>query len=255
MRVHAGEIAGAEPAVGGKSSSASLRRCRHSLKKANIRAHAARRLRLQATGFLRRRRRAIRCLGSPGRWCRSGFRGCHWAGCRRRIAIRSCPRPAIPCRSAAGPRRLLIKRAAPSSLTGRRRAWRQGRHGRHVLPALSAAFEALLPSGKVLQAWGMTELQFGACSRPNDSREIRLNTIGRATPGTELRVADREGNLLPEGEVGELHVRGCSLFSGYVGNDEATRSTFCRRRLSSHWRTSPAWTPMAMSSLTAARMS
>ena len=72
----------------------------------------------------------------------------------------------------------------------------------------------------------MTELQFGACSRPSDSREIRFNTIGRATPGTELRVADPDGNLLPEGEVGELHVRGCSLFSGYVGNDEATRSSF-----------------------------
>jgi cyclohexanecarboxylate-CoA ligase len=98
--------------------------------------------------------------------------------------------------------------------------------GSTVPPALSAAFEALLPNGKVLQAWGMTELQFGACSRPSDSRDIRFNTIGRATPGTELRVADPDGNLLREGEAGELHVRGCSLFSGYVGNDEATRSSF-----------------------------
>ena len=70
------------------------------------------------------------------------------------------------------------------------------------MPAsLSAAFEALLPNGKVLQAWGMTELQFGACSRPSDAREIRFETIGRATPGTELRVADADGRVLPHGDA------------------------------------------------------
>jgi acyl-CoA synthetase (AMP-forming)/AMP-acid ligase II len=98
--------------------------------------------------------------------------------------------------------------------------------GSTVPPALSQAFESLLPNGKVLQAWGMTELQFGACSRPSDSPQIRFDTIGRATPGTQLRVADANGRILPEGEAGELHVRGCSLFSGYVGNDDATRSSF-----------------------------
>ncbi len=98
--------------------------------------------------------------------------------------------------------------------------------GTTVPVALSAAFEALLPDGKVLQAWGMTELQFGACSRPSDSPEIRFGTIGRATPGTQLRVADLEGHLLPEGDVGELHVRGCSLFAGYAGNEQASQSSF-----------------------------
>ena len=33
-------------------------------------------------------------------------------------------------------------------------------------------------------------------------------------------------NALPSGEQGELHVRGCSLFSGYVGNEEATKNGF-----------------------------
>lgn len=98
--------------------------------------------------------------------------------------------------------------------------------GSTVPAALSAAFEEKLTNGKVLQAWGMTELQFGACSRPNDPIEIRFQTIGRATPGTELRIADSEGQIIPHGETGELQVRGCSLFSGYVGNDEATRASF-----------------------------
>jgi cyclohexanecarboxylate-CoA ligase/acyl-CoA synthetase len=98
--------------------------------------------------------------------------------------------------------------------------------GSTVPAALSAAFEELLPNGRVVQAWGMTELQFGACSRPSDSRAVRFETIGRATPGTELRVADSEDRVLPRGEIGELHVRGCSLFSGYLRNPDANRAAF-----------------------------
>lgn len=98
--------------------------------------------------------------------------------------------------------------------------------GTTVPVPLSAAFEAIMPNGKVLQAWGMTELQFGACSRPSDKSEVRFGTIGRATPGTELRIADADDKPLAPGEPGELHVRGCSLFSGYVGNEEATRHCF-----------------------------
>lgn len=102
--------------------------------------------------------------------------------------------------------------------------------GSTVPASLSAAFEALLPDGKVLQAWGMTELQFGACSRPTDAREIRFETIGRATPGTELRVADADGRVLPDGETGELQVRGCSLFSGYEKNEAINASAFTSDR-------------------------
>ena len=101
--------------------------------------------------------------------------------------------------------------------------------GSTVPPALSAAFEELLPNGRVLQAWGMTELQFGACSRRGDSREIRFGGIGRATPGAELRIAEAAGAAgaaLPHGTEGELQVRGCSVFSGYVRNPEATRASF-----------------------------
>jgi cyclohexanecarboxylate-CoA ligase len=98
--------------------------------------------------------------------------------------------------------------------------------GSTVPATLSAAFEELLPNGRVVQAWGMTELQFGACGRPSDPRQVRFETIGRATPGTELRVTDSQDRVLPSGEVGELHVRGCSLFSSYVRNPEASRAAF-----------------------------
>jgi cyclohexanecarboxylate-CoA ligase len=98
--------------------------------------------------------------------------------------------------------------------------------GSTVPATLSAAFEELLPHGRVVQAWGMTELQFGACSRPSDSRTVRFETIGRATPGTELRVADSEDRVLPRGEIGELQLRGCSLFSDYLRNPDVSRVAF-----------------------------
>src|SRR5262245_3077113 len=98
--------------------------------------------------------------------------------------------------------------------------------GTTVPVPLSQAFEAMLPNGRVQQAWGMTELQFGACSRITDSTDIRFGTIGRATPGTDLRVAGPDGRILPPGETGELQVRGCSLFSGYVGNAAASAMSF-----------------------------
>jgi cyclohexanecarboxylate-CoA ligase len=101
--------------------------------------------------------------------------------------------------------------------------------GTNVPIPLSQTFEAMMPNGRVQQAWGMTELQFGACSRITDSTDVRFGTIGRATPGTQLRIADPEGGqILAPGETGELQVRGCSLFSGYVKNAEATAASFTR---------------------------
>jgi Acyl-CoA synthetases (AMP-forming)/AMP-acid ligases II len=101
--------------------------------------------------------------------------------------------------------------------------------GTNVPIPLSQAFEAMMPNGRVQQAWGMTELQFGACSRITDSTDVRFGTIGRATPGTQLRIADPEGGqILAPGETGELQVRGCSLFSGYVKNADATAASFTR---------------------------
>jgi cyclohexanecarboxylate-CoA ligase len=98
--------------------------------------------------------------------------------------------------------------------------------GTTVPPALSTAFEHMLPNGRVMQAWGMTELQFGACGRPSDPREVRVGSVGRAMPGTELRIAGADGRVLAAGETGELQVRGCSVFSGYVGQAATSGETF-----------------------------
>ena len=98
--------------------------------------------------------------------------------------------------------------------------------GAAVSPDLATAIEAVLGDGKVLQLWGMTELQAGAFTRLGDSREVRTHTAGRPAPGNELRIVREDGSPAPADEVGELEMRGCSLFAGYLGNPEATAAAF-----------------------------
>jgi len=98
--------------------------------------------------------------------------------------------------------------------------------GSAVPPALGRALEPRLGGGKVMQLWGMTELQAGAFTRPDDPEPVRLESTGRAAPGTDLRVVDAQGAVLPSGSEGELQMRGPSLFAGYLDNPQATREAF-----------------------------
>jgi len=47
-------------------------------------------------------------------------------------------------------------------------------------------------------------------------------SVGPAIPGVELRIVDRVGRDLPDGEVGELWARGPNVMKGYYRNPEAT---------------------------------
>lgn len=92
-------------------------------------------------------------------------------------------------------------------------------------PDLARALQDLMPGGKVCQLWGMSEMQAGSFTRPGDPEAARLGTVGRASPGTELRIADEAG-IEAAGEEGELQVRGPSVFAGYLDNAEASAAAF-----------------------------
>jgi non-ribosomal peptide synthetase component E (peptide arylation enzyme) len=98
--------------------------------------------------------------------------------------------------------------------------------GSAVPPALARAFEPLMRGGKVMQLWGMTELQAGAYTRLADAEPVRAETTGRPSPGTELRVVRDDDAIAPPGEEGELQVRGASVFAGYLNDPDATRAAF-----------------------------
>jgi cyclohexanecarboxylate-CoA ligase len=92
--------------------------------------------------------------------------------------------------------------------------------------SLAAAMQELMPGGRFIQLWGMSELQAGAFGRPEDSAAIRLTSAGRAGPGTELRIASADGGAFAAGREGELQVRGGSVFSGYLNNAAANKAAF-----------------------------
>jgi cyclohexanecarboxylate-CoA ligase len=100
--------------------------------------------------------------------------------------------------------------------------------GSAVQQELAEKVDGLLQNGKVGQLWGMSELQAGAITRLEDSKNVRCGFSGRATPGTELRVVDNNDEVLMTGEEGELQVRGLSVFDGYLNKSEETKEAFSK---------------------------
>jgi long-chain acyl-CoA synthetase len=77
----------------------------------------------------------------------------------------------------------------------------------------------------LLEIWGMTEL--GGAGTSNCSYMPNVHgSIGFALPGLEARVAalGDPGVTVPDGEPGELMVRGPLVMLGYYGNEPATRA-------------------------------
>jgi len=98
--------------------------------------------------------------------------------------------------------------------------------GSAVPAELARQLQARLPAGAVTQLWGMTETQAGLYTRPADGAELAANSAGRPSPGTEARIVDEAGAILPAGEEGELQVRGALMFPGYLANDAANATAF-----------------------------
>ncbi len=73
-------------------------------------------------------------------------------------------------------------------------------------------------------AYGQTEASpVITQTRTNDPLEYRVNTVGRALPGVEVKIVDPVSRLeVPSGEAGELCTRGYHVMRGYYNMPEAT---------------------------------
>lgn len=69
---------------------------------------------------------------------------------------------------------------------------------------------------KVLSAWGMTENGAVTVVAPTDPDERSVHTDGFVLPGMELQIRGTDGKPVTPGHEGELYVRGCSNFGGYL---------------------------------------
>ncbi|MEM7224540.1 MAG: benzoate-CoA ligase family protein [Pseudomonadota bacterium] len=76
----------------------------------------------------------------------------------------------------------------------------------------------------ILDGVGSTELlHIFLSNRPG---EVRYGRSGRAVPGYDLRLVDEDGQPVPDGEIGELLVRGPSQPEGYWNQRAKTLATF-----------------------------
>ena len=73
----------------------------------------------------------------------------------------------------------------------------------------------------LLEAYGLTETSPAVCINPLNLKEYN-GAIGLPVPSTEVSVQDDEGNILPQGETGELCVRGPQVMKGYWQRPDET---------------------------------
>ena len=73
----------------------------------------------------------------------------------------------------------------------------------------------------LVEAYGLTETSPGVCMNPMDMEEFN-GCIGLPLPSTECAIMNDDGELLPQGETGELVVRGPQVMKGYWQRPEET---------------------------------
>ena len=74
----------------------------------------------------------------------------------------------------------------------------------------------------VLEGYGLSETS-PVASFNHPDRERKAGSIGTPIEGVEMKVVDDEGNEVPQGEPGEIVIRGHNIMKGYWNRDEATR--------------------------------
>jgi 2,3-dihydroxybenzoate-AMP ligase len=98
--------------------------------------------------------------------------------------------------------------------------------GQKLQPEVKRRAESVFPNARVQEVFGMAEglLMF---VRLDDPEHVRFETAGRpVSEDDEIMIVDDERNPVPDGDVGELLVRGPYTLRGYYGVPEYNARTF-----------------------------
>ena len=97
-----------------------------------------------------------------------------------------------------------------------------GSGGSPFPPELVRALTEALPWVHLGNGYGMSETVGLGTLTGGPAMVAVPDSVGPAQVGTDVEVRDPFGRPLPEGEVGEIHLRNASVFLGYWENPEAT---------------------------------
>jgi fatty-acyl-CoA synthase len=98
--------------------------------------------------------------------------------------------------------------------------------GERTPEARIRAFSEYFTHGRYIDGYGLTE----SCSGDTimeAGREIeKIGSVGRALPHVEVEIRDVEGHQLPNGETGEICLRGPRITPGYWRDETKTAASF-----------------------------
>ena len=88
-----------------------------------------------------------------------------------------------------------------------------------------------LPATAMHPAWGMSETSSGVTyshtfSLSSTNADDPFVEVGSPIPGISVRIVDAQNNVVEEGTVGSLQIRGATVTSGYYKNPELNREAF-----------------------------
>lgn len=105
------------------------------------------------------------------------------------------------------------------------------------LPVIRRALDRFPPSVKFTNAFGQTETTSTVVMLSPEDHDLtgapaeveqklmRLSSVGRALPGTEIRILDDDGHALPPGRTGTVAIRTDRAMGGYYGMRDVTDTT------------------------------
>ncbi|KAI9255507.1 hypothetical protein BY458DRAFT_318051 [Sporodiniella umbellata] len=85
---------------------------------------------------------------------------------------------------------------------------------------LVQATKARFPHMLIKQAYGLTETS--PCVMIEPTERIKMGSVGLLLPNLVAKVIDDDGQEVPQGERGELCIKGSNIMKGYIHNQQAT---------------------------------
>ena len=73
----------------------------------------------------------------------------------------------------------------------------------------------------ICEGYGLSETSSGVTCNPTDN-DAYSGTIGLPMPNVDIKILDDDGNEVPQGEAGEIAIRGPQVMAGYWQRDDAT---------------------------------